>query len=81
MTDFDVEQNPNFSRIRATDLHPEALVSREIRDGLAKIDESTPHQQLKVIKLMLGMVTTAIIGIFELEKQIIDLRHELRQRR
>jgi hypothetical protein len=34
-----------------------------------------------VIKLLLGMVTTTVIGIFELEKQIIDLRRELRERR
>ena len=81
MNNFDVRQDPNFSRIRETDLHLEAVVSREIRDGLAKIDESTPNQGLKVIKLLLGMVTTTVIGIFELEKQIIDLRRELRERR
>ena len=81
MNNFDVGQDPTFSRIRATDLHPEAVVSREIRDGLAKIDESTPNQGLKAIKLLLGMVTTTVIGTFELEKQIIDLRRELRERR
>ncbi|OQZ89945.1 hypothetical protein BST11_15335 [Mycobacterium alsense] len=73
--------DPNFSKIRAADLHPEAVVSQQIRDGLAKIDESTSNKGLKLIGMLLGLVGSAAAGIIELEKQIIVLREEVRQLR
>ncbi|MDT5254086.1 MAG: hypothetical protein QOE52_4381 [Mycobacterium sp.] len=76
--------DPHFSRLRAADLHPEAVVSRKIRDGLAQIDEGVPpnqHELKKLAGMTLAMAAAAVRGVFELEQQIIDLRDEIRRGR
>jgi hypothetical protein len=71
---------PDFmSHIRAYDLPPEAVVSRRLRDEVAKLHERAgpdPNTQRTVV--LLGLVGYSAEAVFKLEQQIIDLREEVR---
>ena len=73
--------DPIFSKIRALDLPPEAVVSRQIRDALAKVDEKLPHPWQKTIGMWLTMVPLALWAAVANEMKILELQKELDQLR
>jgi hypothetical protein len=48
--------DPDFSKLRALDVPPEAVVSRAIRDVLAKVDERFPKGIAKIVALLVTMI-------------------------
>jgi hypothetical protein len=73
--------DPEFSRLRALDLPPEATVSRGIRDGLAQFDEKFSNHLAKSVSVSIAVPRLALWGVMQLEMELIKLRHELRQLR
>jgi hypothetical protein len=81
----DQEGAPDFSpfaRMRRMDLDPESVVGRELHDRFAELDESfTGKNRLwaAVVKLI-GLTAMCAKGVIDLEKQVIELRREVRAR-
>jgi hypothetical protein len=73
--------DPEFSRLRALDLPPEATVSRGIRDGLAQFDERFPNRFAKAASVSVAVPRLALWGVMQLELELIKLRHEVRRLR
>ena len=71
----------DFSKIRAADFPEEAIASIRIRDELARFDEQTKSNTLKFIGFTAASGSMAIQAVIELEKQIIELRKEIRSLR
>jgi len=74
-------EDPEFSRLRAIDLPPEAIISQGIRDTFAQLDEKTPSRLAKVAKMSLALPVVALRGVMLLELEVIKLRQEVRQLR
>jgi hypothetical protein len=73
--------DPEFSQLRAVDLPPEATVSRGIRDGLAQFDEKFANRFAKAVSVSIAVPRLALLGVMQLEMELIKLRHEVRQLR
>lgn len=76
--DEDNAEHQSFSQIRDTELDPEAVTSRELRDALGKLGVKAGRNPLKLLVVMLIAIRHTTTAIFELEKQIIALRREIR---
>lgn len=83
MADFsgaDIPDFSGFSEIRGMDLPEEAVVSRQMRDGIAELQESAGRNPIKgLLMFVVGVGVLCAKSIFELEKQIIELRKEVRR--
>ena len=83
MADFSGDDIPDFSgfsEIRGMDLPEEAVVSRQLRDGLAALQESAGGNPIKhMLGLTIGVGALCAKSVFDLEKQIIELRKEVRR--
>lgn len=79
------EEAPDFSpfnKIRRIELDPESVVGRELHDRFEQLDESfTGKNRLwaAVVKLI-GLTAMCAKGVIDLEKQVIELRREVRSR-
>ncbi|SRX93606.1 hypothetical protein MSP7336_01845 [Mycobacterium shimoidei] len=79
-TGAEIPDFPEFSEIRKLDLPEEAVVSRQLRDDLAGLQEWAGKNPLKhIFGLTIGVGTLCAKSIFEIEKQIIEVRREVRR--
>ncbi|OBI47069.1 hypothetical protein A5707_20570 [Mycobacterium kyorinense] len=78
--DEDNPEHQSFSQIRNYELDPEAVTSRGLRDALADLGVKAGRNPLKLLVVMLVAIRHTSTAIFELEKQIIALRREIRGR-
>ncbi|SPM37824.1 Mycobacterium rhizamassiliense ORFan [Mycobacterium rhizamassiliense] len=80
------EAPPDFSpfhRMRDIELDPESVVGKDLRDRFAQLDQSfTGKNPLwsAVVKLI-GLTAMCARGVIDLEKEVIELRREMRSRR
>ncbi|MGV0627171.1 hypothetical protein [Mycolicibacter minnesotensis] len=76
----DIPDFAEFSEIRKLDFPEEAVVSRELRDNLAGLQEWAGKNPLKhLFGLTIGIGALCTKAVFEIEKQIIELRKEVRR--
>ena len=71
-----------FSKMRRIPLDPESVIGRELLDGFAEFDESfTGHSRIwAVVVKLIGLTAMCSKAVIDLEKQVIELRRELRSR-
>lgn len=79
------EETPDFSafsRMRRIPLDPESVIGRELLDGFAEFDHSfTGHSRIwAVVVKLIGLTAMCSKAVIDLEKQVIELRRELRSR-
>jgi hypothetical protein len=80
------EAPPDFSpfkKMRRIELDPESVVGKELRDRFAEFDESFTgknHLWAAVVKLI-GLSAMCAKGVIDLEKEVIELRREVRSHR
>jgi uncharacterized protein HemX len=73
--------DPYFSKIRAIEYPPDAVVSKQIRDELAKIDEQAKNPLAKAVSLVFGLLPIGTWGVVQLEQQMVQLRREVAELR
>lgn len=69
-----------FSKMRHLELDPESVVGKELRERFTRLDESFTgknHLWAAVVKLI-GLTAMCAKGVIDLEKQVIELRREVR---
>ena len=71
-----------FSKMRRIPLDPESVIGKELLDGFAEFDESfTGHSRIwAVVVKLIGLTAMSSKAVIDLEKQVIELRRELRSR-
>jgi hypothetical protein len=71
-----------FSRIRRIDLDPESVVGRELVDKFEQLDESFTgkNKSWSAIVKLIALTAMCVKGVIDLEKQVIELRREVRSR-
>jgi hypothetical protein len=71
-----------FSKMRRIPLDPESVIGRELLDRFAEFDESfTGHSRIwAVVVKLVGLTAMCAKAVIDLEKQVIELRRELRSR-
>ena len=71
-----------FSKMRRIPLDPESVIGKELLDGFAEFDESfTGHSRIwAVVVKLIGLTAMCSKAVIDLEKQVIELRRELRSR-
>jgi hypothetical protein len=80
------EAHPDFSpfhRMRDIELDPESIVGKDLHDRFAQLDQSfTGRNPLwaAVVKLI-GLTAMCAQGVIDLEKEVIELRREVRSHR
>ena len=79
------EEIPDFSpfiKMRRIQLDPESVVGKELLDRFAEFDDSfTGHSQIwAVVVKLIGLTAMCSKAVIDLEKEVIDLRRELRSR-
>src|ERR1700741_1868216 len=79
------EETPDFSafgKMRRIPLDPESVIGRELHDRFAEFDESfTGHSRIwSVVVKLIGLTAMCSKAVIDLEKQVIELRRELRSR-
>lgn len=80
------ESLPDFSpfhKMRDIELDPESVVGKELRDRFAYLDQSFTGKNAlwaAVVKLI-GLTAMCAKGVIDLEKEVIELKREVRSRR
>lgn len=80
------EALPDFSpfhKMREIELDPESVVGKELRDRFAHLDQSFTGKNplwAAVVKLI-GLTAMCAKGVIDLEKEVIELRREVRSPR
>ena len=69
-----------FSRIRRIDLDPESVVGKELVDNFEQLDESFTgkNKSWSAIVKLIALSAMCVKGLIDLEKQVIELRREVR---
>ena len=81
----DPEEIPDFSpfiKMRRIQLDPDSVIGKELLDRFAEFDDSfTGHSRIwAVVVKLIGLTAMCSKAVIDLEKQVIDLRRELRSR-
>ena len=81
----DPKETPDFSafsKMRRIPLEPESVIGRELHDRFAEFDESfTGHSRIwSVVVKLIGLTAMCSKAVIDLEKQVIELRREVRSR-
>jgi hypothetical protein len=81
----DPKETPDFSafsKMRRIPLDPESVIGRELHDRFAEFDESfTGHSRIwSVVVKLIGLTAMCSKAVIDLEKQVIELRREVRSR-
>jgi hypothetical protein len=81
----DPKETPDFSafsKMRRIQLDPESVIGRELHDRFAEFDESfTGHSRIwSVVVKLIGLTAMCSRAVIDLEKQVIELRREVRSR-
>ena len=79
------EEIPDFSpfiKMRRIQLDPESVIGKEFLDRFAEFDHSfTGHSRIwAVVVKLIGLTAMCSQAVIDLEKEVIDLRRELRSR-
>jgi hypothetical protein len=79
------EETPDFSpftKMRRIQLDPESVIGRELLDRFAELDESfTGHSRIwAVVVKLIGLTAMCAKAVIDLEKQVIELRREVRDK-
>ena len=79
------EEIPDFSpftKMRRIQLDPESVIGKELLDRFAEFEHSfTGHSQIwAVVVKLIGLTAMCSKAVIDLEKEVIDLRRELRSR-
>jgi hypothetical protein len=79
------EEIPDFSpfiKMRRIQLDPESVIGKEFLDRFAEFDHSfTGHSRIwAVVVKLIGLTAMCSKAVIDLEKEVIDLRRELRSR-
>jgi hypothetical protein len=71
-----------FNKIRRIDLDPESVVGKELRDRFEQFDESFTgkNKSWSAIVKLIGLTAMCAKGVIDLEREIIQLRREVRSR-
>ena len=71
-----------FSKMRRLQLDPESVIGRELLDRFAEFDESfTGHSRIwAVVVKLIGLTAMCSKAVIDLEKQVIELRREVRDK-
>jgi hypothetical protein len=71
-----------FSRIRRIALDPESVVGKELVERFEQLDESFngKNKSWSAIVKLIALSAMCVKGVIDLEKQVIDLRREVRSR-
>jgi hypothetical protein len=71
-----------FNRIRRIDLDPESVVGKELVDNFERLDESFTgkNKSWSAIVKLIALTAMCVKGVIDLEKQVIELRREVRSR-
>jgi hypothetical protein len=71
-----------FSRIRRIALDPESVVGKELVEKFEQLDESFTgrNKSWSAIVKLIALSAMCVKGVIDLEKQVIDLRREVRSR-
>jgi hypothetical protein len=71
-----------FSKMRRIQLDRESVIGRELLERFAEFDESfTGHSRIwAVVVKLIGLTAMCSKAVIDLEKQVIELRRELRSR-
>lgn len=71
-----------FSKMRRIQLDHESVIGRELLERFAEFDESfTGHSRIwAVVVKLIGLTAMCSKAVIDLEKQVIELRRELRSR-
>jgi hypothetical protein len=69
-----------FSRIRRINLDPESVVGKELVEKFEQLDESFSgkNKSWSAIVKLIALSAMCVQGVIDLEKQVIDLRREVR---
>jgi hypothetical protein len=69
-----------FSRIRRIALDPESVVGKELVEKFEQLDESFngKNKSWSAIVKLIALSAMCVKGVIDLEKQVIDLRREVR---
>jgi hypothetical protein len=69
-----------FSRIRRIALDPESVVGKELVQKFEQLDESFngKNKSWSAIVKLIALSAMCVKGVIDLEKQVIDLRREVR---
>jgi hypothetical protein len=80
----DPEETADFSAFskRRIQLDPESVIGRELLDRFAEFDESfTGHSRIwAVVVKLIGLTAMCSKAVIDLEKQVIELRREVRDK-
>ena len=71
-----------FSKMQRIQLDPESVIGRELLDRFAEFDHSfTGHSRIwAVVVKLIGLTAMCSKAVIDLEKQVIELRREVRSR-
>lgn len=71
-----------FSKMRRIQLDPESVIGRELLERFAEFDESfTGHSRIwAVVVKLIGLTAMCSKAVIDLEKQVIELRRDVRSR-
>ncbi len=71
-----------FSKMQRIQLDPESVIGRELLDRFAEFDHSfTGHSRIwAVVVKLIGLTAMCCKAVIDLEKQVIELRREVRSR-
>jgi hypothetical protein len=81
-TDEEAHDFSPFSKIRRIDLDPDSVVGKELRDRFEQLDESFTgkNKSWSAIVKLIGLTAMCAKGVIDLEKEVIELRREVRSR-
>ena len=71
-----------FSKMRRIQLDPESVIGKELLDRFAEFDQSfIGHSRIwAVVVKLIGLTAMCAKAVIDLEKQVIELRREVRSR-
>jgi hypothetical protein len=71
-----------FNRMRRIELDPESVVGKELHDRFEELDESFSGKNKiwAVVVKLIGLTAMCSKAVIDLEKQVIELRREIRAR-
>jgi hypothetical protein len=81
----DPDEIPDFSpfiKMRRIQLDPESVIGKELLDRFAEFDHSFAGRSRlwAVVVKLIGLTAMCSKAVIDLEKEVIDLRRELRSR-
>jgi hypothetical protein len=71
-----------FSKIRRIALDPESVVGKELVENFEQLDESFKgkNKSWSAIVKLIALSAMCVKGVIELEKQVIEMRRQVRAR-